>query len=133
MHASDTTLANGAGRHCDCKLAGLLIASPDLRIRFANERYFRTTFQGAEEVLGRKIQDLIMAEGVEARAKSLLSRIDTAATCCFDAFIRVGFGTKRPVRVTMAWIAPLAEEECVVVVLEDLLQSPDLAAGRYKC
>lgn len=129
----NSELANGAGGCGNRALEGLLIVSSDLRIRFANERYFRTTFQGPEDVLGREIQDVILTEGVEERAMSLFARSDPATSSCMNAFIRVGLGGKRPVHVTMAWIAPQEGEDCVVVVLEDLLQGSDLAAGRYKC
>lgn len=117
--------------------AGLLIVSQDMRIRFANQTYLDNTLHEREEVLGCKIQDLMLAEGFEDWTKALLKRSDPAASCCFSALIRVGLESKRLVHVTMVRIAPQQGEDRVLVVVEDLLQGcslrPDVPVEGYTC
>jgi PAS fold len=43
--------------------AGLLIFTPDLCVRFANQKYLGNTLQEPEEVLGWRIQEVLPAEG----------------------------------------------------------------------
>jgi PAS fold len=100
--------------------AGLLIVSPDLRVRFANQKYLENTFQEPEEVLGWKIQDVLPAEGLEDRARTVLDRPDPAASCCFNTLIRGGLFAERPVHITMTRIAPRHGEDRVLLVVEDL-------------
>ncbi|HUX10768.1 MAG TPA: PAS domain-containing protein [Terriglobia bacterium] len=117
--------------------AGLLIVSPDLRVRFANQTYLQNTLQEPEEVLGWKIHDVMRAEGLEAQAKGLLGCSAPAASCCLNAFIRVGLAGERPVHITLARIAPQQGEDRVLVVVEDLFQGcsqrSDLPAEGYVC
>lgn len=117
--------------------AGLLIVSSDLRVRFANQTYLQSTLHEPEDVLGWKIQDIMPAEDLEDWAKSLLERSDPAASCCFNAFIRVGLAGERPVHITMARIAPRQGEDRILVVVEDLLQScsfrSDVPVEGYAC
>jgi len=126
-----------AGESDDDTPAGLLIVSPDLRIRFANQTYLHNTLRERDEVLGWKIQDVITAEGLEEWTKALLRRSDPAASCCFNAFIRVGLEGERPAHITMARIAPRQGEDRVLVVVEDLLQGctirSDVPVEGYAC
>ncbi len=134
---ANSGLVKGAAESGDDIPAGLLIVSPDLRIRFANQTYLQSTLHEPEEVLGWKIQDVMPAEGLEDWAKGLLGRSDPAASCCFNAFIRVGLAGERPVHITMARIAPQQGEDRVLVVVEDLLHGrslrSDLPVEGYAC
>ncbi|MEJ2010207.1 MAG: PAS domain-containing protein, partial [Acidobacteriota bacterium] len=130
-------LVKGAAEPGDDAPAGMLIVSPDLRVRFANRTYLQSMLHEPEEVLGWKIQDVMPAEGLEDWARSLLGQSDPAASCCFNAFIRVGLAGERPVHITMARIAPQQGEDRVLVVVEDLLQNcslrSDLPVKGYAC
>ena len=106
----------------DCTPAGLLIVSPDLRIRFANQKFLESALQEPEEVLGWKIQDVLLADGVDEQASVLLGRSDPAASCCFNTFARAGLSCERPVHITMTRIAPQQGEDRILVVVEDLVQ-----------
>lgn len=99
--------------------AGFLIISPDLKVRFVNEVYLQYTLQRPEDVLGWNIQEVILAEGVEKLAESLLQHPDPAASCCLNASIRVGPAAEWPVHITMARIAPQQREDRVLVVVEE--------------
>jgi|SRR5579875_218980 len=109
--------------------AGILIVSPDLTVRFANKMFLQKTLQEPEEVTGWKIPDVLPAEGIEDRVKLLLESPDPAASCCFNAFIRIGFAGEQPVRITMARIAPRQGQDRVLVVVEDVLQGFPPRAG----
>ena len=117
--------------------AGLLIVSPDLRIRFANQKYLESTLQEPEEVFGWKIQDVLLADGLEDHVNTVMGRTDPSASCCFNSIIRGGLTGERPVHITMARIAPRQGEDRVLVVVEDLLQGcmprPDLPVEGYVC
>lgn len=134
---SNSELVKGASESGDDTPAGLLIVSPDLRVRFVNQAYLQSTLHEPEEVLGWKIQEVMPAEGVEDWAKGILGRSDPAASCCFNAFIRVGLAGDRPVHITMTRIAPQQGEDRVLVVVEDLLQGcslrSDLPVEGYAC
>lgn len=127
----------GAAKSGDDTPAGLLIVSPDLRVRFANQSYLQNTLQEPEEVLGWKIHDVMPAEGLEDQAQALLGCSDPAASCCFNASIRIGLAGERPVHITMARIAPQEGEDRVLVVVEDLFQGcsqrSDPPAEGYVC
>jgi hypothetical protein len=99
--------------------AGLLIVSPDLRVRFANRQYLENAFQEPEEVLGWKVQDVLAAEQLEDQARTVLDRLDPAASCCFNTIIRGGLAGERPVHITMTRIAPRHGEDRLLVVVED--------------
>jgi PAS domain-containing protein len=101
--------------------AGLLIVSPDLRVRFANQKYLDTMLQEPEEVLGWKIQDVLSAEGLEDQVGALLGRSDPAASCCFNTVVRTSLTGERPVHITMTRIAPRQGEDRVLVIVENLL------------
>lgn len=106
----------------DSTPAGLLIISSKLRVLFANQTYFRITHRGPEEVLGWGIHDVLVAEGVEDRARALLGHTDTAGSCRFTARICVGPVEERPVHITMTRIAPQQGEDRILVVLEEVPQ-----------
>ena len=108
---------------------GILIVSPDLTVRFANMTFLQRTFQEPEEVVGWKVPDVLLAEGIEDRVKSLLGHPDPAASCCFNAFMRIGLAGGQPVHITMTRIAPQQGEDRVLVVVEDLLQRYSPRAG----
>jgi PAS fold len=101
--------------------AGLLIVSPDLRVRFANQKYLDGMLQGPEEVLGWKMQDVLSAEGLEEQANILLRRSDPAASCCFNTVVRTNLAGERSVHITMTRIAPQQGEDRVLVIIEELL------------
>lgn len=100
--------------------AGLLIVSPDLRVRFANQKYLENTLQELEEVLGWKLGDVLSAEGLEERARTLLDCSDPAASCCFETGIRGNRAGDQPVHITMARIAPRHGEDRILIVVEEL-------------
>ena len=107
----------------------LLIVSPDLRVRFANQKYLDTMFQGPEEVLGWKMQDVLSAEGLEGQANTLLERFDPAASCCFNALVRTNLVGERPVHITMTRIAPQQGEDRILVIIEELLPGSSTRLG----
>ncbi|HXH50203.1 MAG TPA: PAS domain-containing protein [Terriglobia bacterium] len=109
--------------------AGLLIVSPDLRVRFANQQYLDTMLQRSEEVLGWKMQDVLSADGLEDQAKILLGRSDPAASCCFNIVVRTSLGGDRSVHITMTRIAPRQGEDRILVIIEELLPGSSLRLG----
>lgn len=115
---------------------GLLVLSPDLKICFANYAFLQGALKKPREVLGRKLRDVMTAEGIADQAETLLARSDPAASCCFDTFI-AGLAGERRVHVTMARIAPRHGEDRVLVVVEDMLRDSsafaDLRVEGYIC
>jgi PAS fold len=109
--------------------AGLLIVSPDLRVRFANQKYLDSMLQGPEEVLGWKMQDVLSAEGLEEQASNLLRRSDPAASCCFNTLVRASLAGERHVGITMTRIAPRQGEDRVLVIIEELLPRRSFPLG----
>lgn len=114
----------------DSTPAGLLIVSPDLRICFADLAYLHGTLQSSVEVLGWKIQDVTPAEGIEARARSLLESSDPAASCCFDTLIAADLPDERLVHITMTRIAPWQGEQRILVVIEAVLPDSSLRSAQ---
>lgn len=114
--------------------AGLLIVSHDLTVSFANQTCLRSMQRKRSEVLGRRVQDAIPAEGLESYVTSLLARKDPAASCCLNGLIRPGLGVEWPVHITMARIAPWQGKDRILVVVEDavpgwFLQTAELCAS----
>lgn len=126
-----------ASRRIDNTPAGLLIVSPDLRICFANQAYFHGTLQDSEEVLGWKIQDVMLDEDIESRARALLESSDPAASCCFDTPRPIGLPGNRLVHITMTRIAPWQGEDRILVVIEGLIPDasirPNQRTEGYVC
>jgi PAS fold len=123
---TETGFVGGALSCGDGTPVGLLIVSPDLRVRFANQQYLDTMLQGPEEVLGWKMQDVLSAEGLEEQAKILLGRSDPAASCCFNSVVRTGLGGDRSVHITMTRIAPQQGEDRILVIIEEILPGSSL-------
>ena len=119
--AATASLMGNALKSGDNTPAGLLIVSQDLRIRFANQEYLARTLLEHDEVLGWKIQDVLLADGLAERANALLACSDPAASCCLNTLVRAGIDGERPVHITMTRIAPRQGEDRVLVVVEDLL------------
>lgn len=115
-------LMNDATVSGDDTPAGLLIISSDLRVCFVNQTYLRCTLHRPEEVLGRKIQDVLVAESVEDLAKALLGHSYLAASCCFNTCIRARLAGERPVHITMSRIAPQEGKDRVLVIVKNLPQ-----------
>jgi PAS fold len=117
--------------------AGLVIVSPDLRVRFANQKYLDSMLQGPEEVLGWKLQDVLSADGLEEQVNILMGRRDPAASCCLNTVVRTSLSGDRSVHITMTRIAPRQEEDRILVIIEELLPgcSPRLgeAVEGYVC
>lgn len=109
--------------------AGIIIVSPDMTIRFANQMFLKKTLQEPEEILGLKIQDVLLAEGLEDHLKELMEIPNPAGSCCFNAFIRIGLTGDQPLRITMVRITPKQSEDRVLVVVEDLLPGYPPRAG----
>ena len=101
--------------------AELLIVSPDLRVRFANQKYLENSFQEPGEVIGWRLQDVLMAEGLEERARNVLDRLDPAASCCLSTLVPGGLAGERPVHITMTRIAPRNGEARLLVVVEETI------------
>jgi PAS fold len=117
----------GNALHCgDDTPAGLLIVSPDLRVRFANQKYLESMLQMPEEVLGWKMQDVLSAEGLEEKANILLGRSGPAASCCHDTVVRTSLSGDRSVHITMTRIAPRQGEDRILVIVEELLPGSSL-------
>lgn len=114
-------LMKGAAVSADNFPSGLLILSPDLRVCFANRAYFQTTLQASEEVLGRKIRDVLASEIIEVFAEALFRHSDPAASCHLGVRIRLGLAGERSVRITMGRIAQRHEGR-VLMIIEDLFQ-----------
>lgn len=127
----------GALDSSDRMPAGLLIVSSDLRVCFANQMYLDGTLQEPQDVLGRKVQDVLSVDGVERKAQALMGRSDPAASCCLNTLIRAGLAEERPVHITMARLAPWQGEDRLLIVIEDLLQGrfprPMLPVEGYVC
>lgn len=134
---SDPTLVKSAVEIEDDTPSGLLILSPDMRIRFANQAYLQSTLHEPEDVLGSRIQDVIPVEGVEEQARALLGRSDPAASCCFDARVPAGLAGDRPAHITMTRIAPQRGTGRLLVVIEDLdrecVPAPAVPVEGYVC
>lgn len=117
--------------------AGLLIVTSGLRICFANQAYLHATRQEPQEILGRKIQDVIPGTGIEDQAMALLRCPDPAASSCLDTLILADLVVERPVHVTLTRIAPWRGEDRILVVIEDLFQErsprPNLPVEGYVC
>ena len=116
---------------------GLLILSSELRVTFANQTYLQLASRAPEGVLGLKIQEVLIAEGVEDRALLLLEQADPPnMSVSFDTLIRVGLEDNRPVHITMTRIAPEHGRIRILVVVEDApfgYPEPALPGEGYLC
>jgi PAS domain S-box-containing protein len=110
--------------------SGLLVLSGDLRILSANRSFLEAFFLRHDEVLGRRLDEVVRAEGLVQRLRESLHTGVMQHDMLFDLQL-VGQRETRPVRITTTGIRIAEEEEArLLLIIQDLTEEERLHAAR---
>lgn len=105
---------------------GLMVLSSDLVILSANRSVLKQFGLTARSVLGRRLTEVIAAEGLEERVLQVLSSGVARHDVPFDMGV-AGNDARKPVRVTLSGIRLAEEEEArLILVIKDVSEEQRL-------
>jgi two-component system cell cycle sensor histidine kinase/response regulator CckA len=108
--------------------AGLLVLSPDLHVLSSNRTFLATFGLRSEEVVGRRLDEVIQAEHPPYRNTDPLQDGETTEEVLLDVAV-AGRGEKRPARLSIKRLAHQEGEGRLLLTIEDLTDSERLRAA----
>ncbi|MBI2528787.1 MAG: response regulator [Candidatus Rokubacteria bacterium] len=110
--------------------SGLLVLSGDLRILSANRSFLDAFYLRPDEVLGRRLVEVVQADGLVARILETLQTGVAQQDVFFD--LQLTFRREsRPARITMTGIRIAEDEEArLLLIVQDLSEEERLQAAR---
>ncbi len=108
--------------------AGLLVLSPDLRVLSSNRSFLKLFHLRSEDVLGRRLDEVIQAESPPYRASSV-SESELAPQSVLLDITLPGRKKKRPARITITSVAHGEADGRLLVVVEDQSEGERLRAS----
>jgi two-component system cell cycle sensor histidine kinase/response regulator CckA len=108
--------------------AGLLVLSSDLRVLSTNRTFLKLFHLRSEDVLGRRLDEVIQAESPPYRVSSI-SESELAPQSVLLDITLPGRQEKRPARITITSVAHGGTEGRLLVVVEDQSEGERLRAA----
>ncbi|OGK79182.1 MAG: hypothetical protein A2X52_00900 [Candidatus Rokubacteria bacterium GWC2_70_16] len=110
--------------------SGLLVLSGDLRILSANRSFLDAFYLRNDEVLGRRLGEVVQSDGLVARILETLQTGVAQQDVFFD--LQLAFRREsRPARITMTGIRIAEDEEArLLLIVQDLSEEERLQAAR---
>ena len=110
--------------------SGLLVLSGDLRILSANRSFLESFYLRNDEVMGRRLDEVVQAEGLVARILETLQTGVAQQDILCD--LHLAFRREsRPARITMTGIRIAEDEEArLLLIVQDLTEEERLHAAR---
>ncbi len=108
--------------------AGLVVLSPDLRVLSSNQTFLTIFDLHGEDVVGRRLDEVIQAERPPYRITDPLQGGDTTEEVLLDVAV-VGRGEKRPARLSIKTLAHEEEGGRLLLTIEDLTDSERLRSA----
>ncbi len=108
--------------------AGLVVLSPDLHVLSSNKTFLTTFGLQNEEVVGRRLDEVIQAERPPYRITDPLLGGETTEEVLLDVSV-AGRGEKRPARISIKSLAHEEEGGRLLLTIEDLTDSERLRAA----
>ncbi len=106
--------------------AGLLVLSSDLHVLAANRSFLESYGLQADQVIGRRLDEVVKAEGPPYRVASLApGEIQSQSVLLLDVTVP-GLTGKRPARISLTNIAHPEGEGRLLMVVEDQTESERL-------
>src|SRR5215468_11303395 len=110
--------------------SGLLVLAADLRVLSANRSFLESFFLRREEALGRRLEDLVRADGLTRRAREVMQSGTAQSDLPFDLYLMHRQETRR-VRVTITSIRIEEQEDArLLLIVEDLSEAERLQAAQ---
>ena len=110
--------------------SGLLVLATDLRVLSANRSFLESFFLRREEALGRRLEDLVRADGLVRRAREVMQSGAAQSDLPFDFYLLHRQETRR-VRVTITSIRIEEQEDArLLLIVEDLSEEERLQAAQ---
>jgi PAS domain S-box-containing protein len=108
--------------------AGLLVLASDLRILSTNRFFLKTFHLRSEQVLGRRLDEVIQAESPPYRVSNVAESELAPQSVLLDITLP-GSQQKRPARITITSLAQAEGEGRLLVVVEDQSEGERLRAA----
>ena len=108
--------------------AGLVVLSPDLHVLSSNKTFLTTFGLQNEEVVGRRLDEVIQAERPPYRITDPLLGGETTEEVLLDVAV-AGRGEKRPARISIKSLAHEEDGGRLLLTIEDLTDSERLRAA----
>src|SRR5262245_42429764 len=110
--------------------SGLLVLAADLRVLSANRSFLESFFLRREEALGRRLEDLVRADGLTRRAREVMQSGTAQSDLPFDLYLMHRQETRR-VRVTITSIRIEEQEDArLLLIIQDLSEEERLHAAQ---